>query len=140
MRNKALGKNNKGGITKYGYKRLTINGKRGLEHRLLMEIYLGRTLLPTEILHHINENKLDNRIENLEITNASDHKKHHPEIGISTRLKLVYEQSKLGKKAVEIYKTSQNALAASHILGCSEMTLHRLIKKELNIKSLRDIK
>lgn len=42
-------------------------------HRKMMAEHLGRRLLPTEIVHHKNEVKTDNWIENFEIVTRAEH-------------------------------------------------------------------
>lgn len=54
-----------------------IFGVRGQEHRLKMEKHLGRKLKNNEVVHHINENKKDNRLENLKIMTRSEHMSYH---------------------------------------------------------------
>jgi hypothetical protein len=63
------------GLKKEGtYVYIKISEGYQLQHRYVMEQFLGRTLLPTETVHHKNGMRRDNRIENLELW-ASTHPK-----------------------------------------------------------------
>jgi len=58
-----------------GYKRNNIT--KGLIHREIMEHHLGRKLNKNEIVHHINENRMDNSVSNLIILSRAEHIKLH---------------------------------------------------------------
>lgn len=47
------------------------------EHRLVAEKTIGRFLRDDEVVHHINENKLDNTPENLLVLTQSEHIRLH---------------------------------------------------------------
>lgn len=54
--------------------------KRGwiAQHQLVMELSLGRFLLPRELVHHEDRNRTNNLLENLRLFGStSEHMKHH---------------------------------------------------------------
>lgn len=55
------------------------------EHILIAESQIGRYLKEDEIIHHINGNKQDNRIENLQVLTKTEHKKIHLQDNIHKR-------------------------------------------------------
>ena len=60
------------------YKAKKINGKTKQVHRLVMEEHLGRKLKPQEVVHHIDGNKSDNKIDNLMLfPTKSAHSRFH---------------------------------------------------------------
>ena len=61
-----------------GY-RVVLTGHGGYvkEHRKVVEEIVGRKLKTDEIIHHINVNRSDNRIENLTILTKSEHSLVH---------------------------------------------------------------
>jgi len=151
-------KNFKHGISSSGYKRISINGVRNYEHILIMEEYLGRKLQKGEYVHHINLNKIDNKIENLFLCkNRKIHSNIHygmQVLGINLLGKMIwfdYENKiyvldkiennpyiHIQSKIVEqrkfqnsyIQKQSENGLKNLHVLIMEEVLNRKLNGKE----------
>lgn len=60
-------------VMKNGYVRVRVNGDYVYEHRYVMERSMGRKLKCTEVVHHINGDRTDNRINNLKIMDKASH-------------------------------------------------------------------
>lgn len=70
----------KGGIARSKYERVWHKGRQKLLHRFVVEQQLGRELRSDEIVHHENDDKRDNRLENLKLTTLPAHSSHHASI------------------------------------------------------------
>ncbi len=77
------------------------------QHRRLLEQHLGRRLYPAEIVHHINGNRQDNRIENLEIKTKGEHSKHH-------NLIRIYPKGRKNKLSLEERKRRSDFMKEVH--------------------------
>jgi hypothetical protein len=65
------------GWNENAYRYVSVDGTKIGQHRHLMQQHLQRKLTRDEVVHHINEDKLDNRIENLVVVSRAEHRRLH---------------------------------------------------------------
>ena len=91
------------------------------QHRLVAEHYLGRRLLQTECVHHVDENKLNNHPSNLmAFPSFGAHQRHHQ------RLRQIRFQPGFAKRLRPLAEDPHVSLAqAGKALGICEMTVRK---------------
>lgn len=111
------------------YKMTYRNGKNIREHRAIMQDYLGRELLPTELIHHKDGNKRNNNISNLEILTRSEHLKIHKEVS-----ELAHKSSRKYNVGLEILRDlyvekALTSIQISKVLSVPRFSINNYIRK-----------
>jgi hypothetical protein len=95
-----------------GYLIENVNQKKyKLKHRIVMEQYIGRKLNKNEIVHHIDENKKNNNIENLQLMEKKEHDKYH------------------SRKRHEQRRSAKNTCSMRNLSTCGRVLLNRPISQ-----------
>ena len=92
-------------------------------HRLVMEQKLGRYLTPSEIVHHIDHDKLNNDVNNLELVTQSTHRTIH------NKESMEYGSRYDLEKVRTLYESGKTTRDIEEIMGIGKSTVGYYVKK-----------
>lgn len=126
-------------INSRGYRVVKINGCWEYVHRVEMARVLGRQLLPDEVVHHINGDKLDNDPRNLEVTTARLHSQHHNRIHAYVKVCEAcgreYEPLPGNRKRQRYCgMTCRNRIYKAHPVGAAIGSLPSVVVKSIRVR------
>lgn len=117
-------------VDRDGYLTVKINKKRHMVHRLVYE-YFGTDFNKDYHIHHIDGNKQNNCIDNLECISPSEHNRRHHKDNTFNRYNRGYILSDDERQAIaskyKPYKYTVPMLSKEYSI--SESTVERIIKK-----------
>jgi hypothetical protein len=76
----------RGSVDAKGYVVSSRNGKFTKEHRRVVEAHIGRPLLTHEDVHHVDGDKSNNSIENLQVIDHREHSLQHNQRKVANHL------------------------------------------------------
>lgn len=133
------GKLLKGHVDRCGYHEVLLSEdgstKNYLVHRLVLSAFHPKKFMDQYDVNHINGNKLDNRLNNLEWATRSENIKHSYENNLQTKVTNPYGTFRVltGDEIQKILKLHLKGLSdkeIAEIIGCSRELVSRKIRKE----------
>lgn len=58
------------------YRRVKVDGKAHLEHRVMAAVHVGRPLNESEVINHVDGNTTNNELSNLQVTSHKENVRH----------------------------------------------------------------
>lgn len=110
---------------KQGYLRANINGKMAKPHIVVAETFIRkRDRAKGEVINHLDSNRLNNNVENLEVTTQSNNLKHAWDAK-KERRKLTPEKAERIRELYRVEGLSFNALA--RMMDCTPTSVKQII-------------
>ena len=108
-----------------GYLRANINGKTTKVHIVVAETFIRkRDRSKGEVINHLDGNRLNNNIENLEVTTQSLNIKHSYE-SKKERRRLTFEKAERIRELYQVEGLSYNAIG--RMMDCSATSVRQII-------------